>query len=156
MKSKISIVLSGLLIIMTGFVANATSFSENPAGTVCLTDPAELIINLTSDVTASPQSSLMALHFAEKALENGLKVTIFMNVMGVKLASKDAASIEFNGENLHGIIKSIIAKGGNVVACPMCMKIQGISENDLADGINVSSPGMMMQKLQESPTVFTY
>ena len=118
--------------------------------------PAELIINLTSDVTEHPQSSLMALHFAEKALEEGLEVTIFMNVLGVKLASKNASTITFNNENLHEILKRIIEKGGNVVACPMCMKLQGISEADLAEGIEVSGAGMMMQKLKENPTVFTY
>jgi len=118
--------------------------------------PAELIINLTSDVNELPESSLMALNFAEKALENDIAVTVFMNVRGVKLASTAAADIVINQENLQQIIKRIINKGGNVVACPMCMQVQGIDESELMDGIKVSTPGFMMQKLKESPTVFTY
>ncbi|MEJ2006174.1 MAG: DsrE family protein, partial [Cyclobacteriaceae bacterium] len=119
-------------------------------------EPPELIVNLTSDVNEEPESSLMALHFADKALENDIPVTVFMNVRGVKLASNASADVVFNGENLQGIIKSILNKGGKVVACPMCMKVQGVEESELMDGIEVSSTGFMMQKLRESPTVFTY
>jgi predicted peroxiredoxin len=119
-------------------------------------EPAELIINLTSNVNEIPESALMGLTFAEKALENNLDVTVFMNVHGVLLASNASSDIAVNDRNLHEIIQSIVEKGGNVVACPMCMEVQGVAESDLIPGIKVSGEGMMMGKLKDNPTVFTY
>ena len=159
MKTKaLSLILSiAALAYLAGCQQNQP---QEPAAAVVVEEidiaPSELIINLTSDATTEPESALMGLTFAEKALENGLTVTVFMNVRGVKLASTAAADISINDTNLHGIITRIIEKGGNVVACPMCMKVQGIAETDLMEGIKVSGEGMMMQKLKENPTVFTY
>ncbi len=136
--------------------SNATADNEILTTESIAAEPVELIINLTSDANQLPESSLMALHFASKALENDLNVTVFMNVKGVLLASKTSSSLNVNNENLHGLINQVMEQGGKVVACPMCMKVQGVDEGDLLPGIDVSSPGFMMDKLKENPTVFTY
>ena len=147
-------------MLMTGCLQQSTDDKElqgNMSATeVVAADANELIINLTSDATADPHPSLMAINFATKAVESGLDVTIFMNVHGVKLASKDAADIAFNDQNLHDKIAAFIEKGGKVLACPMCMKISGVEAENLVPGIEVSGANIMMTKLQENPTVFTY
>ncbi len=150
-----------LIVISLGYLTSCQSESrptdDNLIASLELkAEPSELIINLTSDVYEEPESSLMALHFAEKALENNISVTVFMNVRGVKLASNKSSEVDFNGENLQEIITRIVDKGGKVVACPMCMKVQGVEESELINGIQVSTPNFMMQKLRENPTVFTY
>ncbi len=147
-------------MLMTGCLQQSTDNKELQ-GSMASTeevsaDAKELIINLTSDATADPHPSLMAINFATKAVESGLDVTVFMNVHGVKLASKDAADIAFNDQNLHDKITAFIEKGGKVLACPMCMKIHGIDADNLAPGIEVSGSNIMMTKLRENPTVFTY
>jgi predicted peroxiredoxin len=158
MKNLIIPVLLLVSAYITGCQSQGSPMADENLNAVRATveEPAELIINLTSDVNQAPESALMALHFAEKALENDIDVTVFMNVRGVKLASNKSSEIVFNGENLQGIITNILNKGGKVVACPMCMKVQGVQESELIDGIEVSSPNFMMQKLRENPTVFTY
>ena len=153
-------IILGITILMAGCHQPSTDDKElqgNMAATEAVAaDAKELIINLTSDATADPHPSLMAINFATKAVESGLDVTIFMNVHGVKLASKDAAGIAFNNQNLHEMLAVFIEKGGKVLACPMCMKIHGIDADNLTAGIEVSGAGIMMTKLQENPTVFTY
>ncbi len=148
-----------LMLLIGGCQQLAPTQQEQtaPATAVSLEEQSEtLIINLTSDVYQDAHPSLMALNFATKAVESGLDVTIFMNVHGVKLASSEASEIEFNAENLHAKIAAFAEKGGTVLACPMCMKIHGVDENSLAPGIQVSGSGVMMDKIKESPTVFTY
>lgn len=146
-----------LSFLIVGCQAPEPAENEAPIVQTALAEQqAELIINLTSNVNEAPESSLMALHFALKARENDIPVTVFLNVQGVHLASTASGDIIFNEENLQDIIRQITERGGKVVACPMCMKVQGISEEDLMEEIQVSSPGLIMQKLRENPTVFTY
>ena len=116
----------------------------------------ELIINLASDATADAHSSLMGLHLGQNALKNEIPVVVFLNVNGVKLMSQKADTISFHGENLHELLKDIISKGGQVLACPHCMEVQGITESNLIEGVKVSNESIMMGKIKNSPTVFTY
>ncbi len=116
----------------------------------------ELIINLTSDATASAHSTLMGLHLAQKALKNGMDVTIFLNVSGVKLMSNGADKLVFHNENLHEVLKSIMKDGGTIIACPHCMEVHEIQKENLLKGIKVEENNMLMNKLKGSPTVFTY
>ena len=154
------LILFGVLLIFGGCQqANPPQQEESAAAiAVSLEEEAEeaLVINLTSDVYEDAHPSLMAINFATKAVENGMDVTIFMNVHGVKLASSEASQVAFNSENLHAKLGVFVEKGGTVLACPMCMKIHGVDENSLAEGIQVSGAGVMMDKIKNSPTVFTY
>lgn len=145
-------ILVCLFLVITGCQQNqntAQSASAAPS-------PAELIINLVSDATVSPHSSLMGLHLGQNALKNNIPVTVFLNVNGVKLMSPGADTISFHGENLHEILKGMISNGGQVLACPHCMEVQGITEGNLIQGVEVSNEGLMMGKIKSSPTVFTY
>jgi predicted peroxiredoxin len=157
---KYLFIVFGVTMLMTGCNQQSAEDKELQgniaAAEVVAADANELIINLTSDATADPHPSLMAINFATKAVESGLDVMVFMNVHGVKLASKDAANIAFNDQNLHEKIAAFIDKGGKVLACPMCMEIHGVDADNLVPGIEISGAGIMMKKLQENPTVFTY
>ncbi len=135
------------------------SCNEQPAPILETTSedlPAELIINLTSDPMADPHSSLMGLHLAQKARKNGMEVTVFLNVHGVKLMSPGADTLVFHGENLHKVLKDLLAEGGSVSACPHCMMAHEIEEAQLPDGVTVMQDDLMMGKIKNNPTVFTY
>lgn len=116
----------------------------------------ELLLNLTSDATQDAHSSLMGLHFAQQALESDIPVTVFLNVDGVKLMAPGADTLAFDGENLQGLLKRIQEAGGQVVACPHCMQVEGVTEEDLLEGIRVADETTMMQRLKDGPTVMTY
>jgi len=115
-----------------------------------------LLLNLTSDATRDGHSSLMGLHFAQQALDSDIPVTVFLNVDGVKLMAPGADTLAFDGENLQGLLKSIQQAGGKVVACPHCMQVEGVAEEDLLEGVRVADETSMMQKLKDGPTVMTY
>jgi len=116
----------------------------------------ELLINLTSDATENAHSTFMGLHFAENALKDGMDVTIFMNVDGVKLLQPGADTLVFDGENIRKILNNIADNEGKVIACPHCMQIHGISKEDLPENFILGEKDVMMAKIRSKPTVFTY
>ncbi len=115
-----------------------------------------LIINLTSDATVSAHGSLMGIHLAEKALDNGLKATIFLNVNGVKLLQPGADTLVFHGENIIQALNKVAGKGGEIIACPHCMEAVGVDKSKIPSTVKVAEDKVLMEKLRNNPTVFTY
>jgi len=116
----------------------------------------ELIINLTSDAMISAHGSLMGIHLAEKAIDNGLKATVFLNVNGVKLLQPGADTLVFHGENIITALNKVTEKGGEIIACPHCMEALGIDQDKIPSNVQVGEEKVMMNKLKNNPTVFTY
>lgn len=99
-------------------------------------DQDPLFVNLTSDDTHRAQ---MALTFSAKQLERGHPLTVWLNDKGVLLGSK-AKSAEYA---LHQkMLTEMMAKGAEVIICPMCMKHYGVAEADLVPGIRVGNPDL--------------
>lgn len=93
-----------------------------------------LFINMTTD---EPHRALMAVGFGKNQLERGHGLTVFLNDRGVAVASKlNAAKFPEPQQTLA----AILAKGGVVYVCPMCMKKYGVKEADLLPGLKVSNP----------------
>jgi len=142
--------------ILLGSVMFACQQTQ-PANVQTVADtPSALLINLTSDATSDPHSSLMGLHLGQKALKNNLEVTVFLNVHGVKLMAPQADTITFRNENLHSVLQDMITNGGKIVACPHCMEAHGIQQGDLLEGVTVAQDTSMMAQIKRNPTVFTY
>lgn len=98
------------------------------------TDP--LFINMTSD---DGHRSTMAIGFGAKQHALGHPLTLFLNDKGVLVASK--ANAAKYGEQQKAIA-DILAKGGAVIACPMCMKHYGVKESNLLPGVKVGNPDL--------------
>lgn len=116
----------------------------------------DVLINFTSDVEKDPHSSLMGLHMAKMIQGQGMNVTLFMNVHGVKLASKKLSKTKFAKENMDDLLNEIIENGGTVLVCPHCMEIEEIKEKQLIDGAIVASPEKMAALLKSDFKTFTY
>ena len=118
--------------------------------------PAEVIINLISDPVEDPHSSLMGLHLAQNVRKNGQEVLVFLNVHGVKLMGDGADALEFHDENLQQVLTDLMADGGAVRACPHCMMAHDLEDKDLLEGVQKMDNAVMMEKIKNNPTVFTY
>jgi sulfur relay (sulfurtransferase) complex TusBCD TusD component (DsrE family) len=116
----------------------------------------ELIINLTSDATKSAHGSLMGIHLAENALDNGLDVMVFLNVNGVKLLQPGADTLVFHGENILQALDKVVEKGGEVRVCPHCAEALGVDKSQIPAKFKMQEEKAMMDKLKNNPTVFTY
>ncbi len=98
------------------------------------TDP--LFINLTSD---DGHRSTMAISFGTKQQAKGHPLSLFLNDKAVFGASK-AHSAKFAEQ--QKALAEVIAKGGVVIVCPMCMKHFGVKEADLMPGFKVGNPDL--------------
>ncbi|MCA1750679.1 MAG: DsrE family protein [Cryomorphaceae bacterium] len=145
--------LVGLILVASLF---ASCENSPPVQEKTPVNSNELIINLTSDATENAHGAFMGLHFAEKAQNSGVNVTVFLNVDGVKLLQSGADTISFEEESLRSILDSIQSKGGQVIACPHCMQVHGVKKSDLPGNFILGEEKVMMDKIIGNPTVFTY
>lgn len=93
-----------------------------------------LFINLTTD---DAHRSTMAINFGKHHSANGHPLSIFLNDKGVILGVK-AGSDKYFAQQKE--LSDIIAKGGLVIMCPMCLKNAGYTEADLIPGVKLGSP----------------
>lgn len=120
-------------------IAAAGLWLVTPAAFAGATDP--LFVNLTTD---DPHRALMGIGFAQKQLERGHPVAIFFNDRGVNVVSvKNAATF---GDH-QKMIAGILAKGGQIIACPTCIKHFGVAEADLVPGAVVGNPELTGEAL---------
>ena len=97
----------------------------------------------------------MALGQARKALKNGYKVVIFLNVRGVYLASRRFKTDTWgdSGETLQDMLKSAMDEGAKVVICPMCVKKAGMTMGDMIPGVVKGGPDVTMKAMTADNTV---
>lgn len=103
-----------------------------PAAHAGANDP--LFINMTSD---DGHRATMAIGFGAKQHALGHALTLFLNDKGVLVGSKANAGKYAEQQKA---IADILARGGAVIACPLCMKHYGVKEGDLLPGIKVGNP----------------
>jgi sulfur relay (sulfurtransferase) complex TusBCD TusD component (DsrE family) len=120
-------IFSHVCLLVALFIA--VSALSAPAGG---NDP--LFINLTTD---DPHRANMAITFGRNQQDLGHSLTIFLNDKGVAIGSKANAS-KFKDHQAK--LQEVMARGGSVLVCPMCMKHHGVKENELVPGIRVGSP----------------
>ena len=97
----------------------------------------------------------MALGQANKALEVGYKVVIFLNVRGVFIASKSFVTDTngASGKSLQEMLKAALDKGAQVIICPMCMAKAGMTMDDLIEGVVKGGPDVTMKAMTADDTV---
>lgn len=114
-----------------------------------------LFVNVTSsDNIKGP----MAIMFANKGLKKGLKMTVFLNTEGVKLAVKgfNPPTNAATGKNTHEMLQMFMKNGGTVLVCPMCLKAQGYDKSDLIDGVKITDENVTFDTILQSSKVISF
>ena len=114
-----------------------------------------LFVNVTSsDNIKGP----MAIMFANKGLKKGLKMTVFLNTEGVRLAVKgfNPPTNAATGKNTQEMLQMFMKNGGKVLVCPMCLKAQGYDESDLIGGVEVSDENVTFDTILKSSKVISF
>jgi predicted peroxiredoxin len=99
-------------------------------------DKDPLFINMTS---GDEHRAVMGIGFGANQLAKGHPLTVFLNDKAVLIASKANSSRYADQQKA---LTEIIAKGGTVIICPLCMKHYEVKEADLLPGIKVGSPDL--------------
>ena len=97
-------------------------------------DADPLFVNLTTD---DSHRANMGITFGKNQFERGHPLTIFLNDKGVLIGSKANTAKYADHQKALG---DVMAKGGTVLICPMCMKHYGVKESDLIPGLKIGNP----------------
>ncbi len=132
-------------IFLAGFCIGALLIGLVPSA-LTQTAPAQpakspLFINMT---TGDSWRGWMGLHFAHATLKMGHPVTVFLNLDGVRLASKTGE--QEKKPSMQRIPREIVADfikdGGTVLMCGPCMQEFGLRMEDLVAGVQMGRPGL--------------
>lgn len=115
-------------------------------------DKRTFFYNITTDDT---WAAGMAAGQANKALEAGYDVVVFLNVRAVYLASTSRQQDTFAaaGDTPQELLQSAMDKGGRVIICPMCMSQAGMSMDDVIEGVERGGPDVTFEALNDPDTV---
>lgn len=97
----------------------------------------------------------MAVGQANKALESGYGVTIFLNVRGVYLGTKSRMRdiLGASGKSPQDLLLKAMKGGARVIICPMCMKQAGINKDGLLEGVEIGGPDITFKAMTADDTV---
>jgi predicted peroxiredoxin len=66
-------------------------------------------------------------------------VLVYMDIHAVELLVKGARDMNYEDfESFQTYIKQLLEKKVGIYACPTCLKIAGINQEDLMDGVNLA------------------
>ena len=142
------------------FTAGCNQKNSNAEGKAKAdTEGSIVLLNVTSDYKADPQSVDMAMKLAGFALDEGRTVAFFFNVKGVLLPQK-VTSEEFkydkSDKSLITQLKALIKRGAEVHVCPICMKALNVEKSQLIEGAEETTKPKLFSKIGANTAVFTY
>ena len=91
------------------------------------------------------------LRFAYTALLDDHEINIFLVEDGIFVGLKDQDPSTY--DNVGQWMKNVIEEGANVLACGVCMKARGISEDMLMDGIKKTSMHGFLEQCEEADDI---
>ncbi|HSH41337.1 MAG TPA: DsrE family protein [Arenicellales bacterium] len=121
---------------------------------------AEQSRNLVVVMTHGAEHELSSVAFtvANGGITAGLQVSIFLTSASVDLVRKNAVSMTHASpmEPLEEMINDFLARGGNLWACPPCVKGRGYGQEDLIDGVEIVGASRMHELIQQGAATLTF
>ncbi len=133
MKKHMMII--GAMLLMLSCVENTPRNNQDEKAA----EPARdgIFLHITHDHD-DPHRVLMPLQMATM-MAPGKDVLIYLDIDAVNLVTKDAEDITYGHFTpMKESMNNLLEMGVSIYACPGCMKIAGIEESDLAEGIQVA------------------
>lgn len=141
--------------ILAGLVLAATLVLPPLAPAQVTATPAQaaeagpgLFVNLTTDDVWAASKAIFFAH--QRVLRAGHRpVTIWLNVRAVYLADRRRASsrVGRDSPDIQAMLRAFVADGGQVIACQACMRVAGLTADDLIEGVIVGTPEVLMPAL---------
>jgi predicted peroxiredoxin len=117
----------------------------------------KVVINLATG-TEDPERVIVAFLVAGAALDAGKKVAFFLTKEAVRLALPGHAF----GEACRGcpplerLFEQVAEKGGELLACPICLNARGLEGAELVTNARVAGASPLWEWIGEDATVFSY
>jgi predicted peroxiredoxin len=80
----------------------------------------------------------------------GLKVTAFLTSSAVDLVRRNGVPMTQVSplDPLKQLIEDFVARGGNLVACPPCVKARGYTQEDFIEGVTIAGASVIHEKFK--------
>jgi len=91
------------------------------------------------------------LRFAYTALLEEHKINIFLVEDGIWVGKKNQDPTSY--DNVGKWLKDVIEEGAKVLACGVCMKARGMSEDELMEGIQKTTMNGFLEMCEEADNV---
>ncbi len=91
------------------------------------------------------------LRFAYTALLDGHKINIFLVEDGIWVGKKNQEPSNY--DNVGKWLKDVIGEGAKVLACGVCMKARGMSEDELMEGVQKTTMNGFLEMCVEADNV---
>jgi predicted peroxiredoxin len=111
-------------------------------------DTRELVVLMTRG--ADHELSSVGFTIACGAISSGMKVTAFLTSSAVDLVRKRAVEMTQVSplDPLKALMEDFIGRGGEIVACPPCVKARGYTQQDFIDGVTIAGASVVHEKLK--------
>ena len=108
----------------------------------------ELVVLLTRGT--DHELSSVAFTIACGGITSGLKVTAFLTSAAVDLVRKKAVDVTHVPplDPLKALIDDFMKRGGEVIACPPCVKARGYAQEDFIDGVSIAGASVIHEKFR--------
>ncbi len=103
---------------------------------------------------------LMTFKIAENLVKRGSKVTLFLNLEGVRIADKrQPIDLKWGMEGGHSaqhLYDSFVKSGGTILVCPMCAKNVGMTAKELRPGAKLTNEDEISSALLDADKTLGY
>jgi len=100
----------------------------------------------------------MAIALSQKALDDGRRCGVFLNVAAPVFAAKDLSDdVKYaDFPPVKQMLAKFMADGGKLYVCEHCAHVCGMEDDDLIDGITLSRQAELFVEIDQSVAVFSY
>lgn len=112
--------------------------------------PTTLFVNLTTD---DAWTNEMGLFYAEKVLDAGHPVVVFLNVRAVRIGVRDVAA---ELKPAQDALKALMVKGAKVHVCGMCTKRAGLTQEQWIEGSVAGGAETIAIQMNPATRVLSY
>ncbi len=145
---KLKIFILGLLLIGKFSTATAQTNSD---------DQRKVVIIISQGLDNERAS--VAWSIAKGGIKNGMDVSVFLVSSGVDWVRKGAAAharLNPLDPSVGEMIQYVIDSGSKIGACPPCLKVRGMQEPDLIDGVTMVGSAAIYGPVSEGAAVLNF
>jgi predicted peroxiredoxin len=121
-------------------------------------DQQNILVTMTHG-TDDLHASLMALKLAKAMLDEGAKVTLFVNLEAVRLVDSrqpDNLSWGADGKSVGEHFRSVVDAGAKVMVCPQCADVVGLTPSSLRNGATMATLEQVAEAMLAADKVVDY
>ena len=119
-------------------------------------EPRELVILLTRG--ADHELSSVAFTIACGGLTSGLAVCAFLTSAAVDLVRKRSVDMTHVPplDPLKGLMEDFMKRGGQIIACPPCVKSRGYTQEDFIDGVEIAGASVIHERFKRGAASLSF